>query len=400
MTYRELLDKYKKNILTEEQIKEIERDIEKQDAISEYLLELDEQDIGYVLKDEKHNTFDSKESAKADEFTKLVNRKIRKAFLKLGVSVTVVTIIAVLGIVFVLPKVVDRFYYDPRKELTENHTQLEVDMLVYTDLNHPMQRREVVMVDEEGYGVYDIRVEKSGLDDIVGEIERNKLKIYNENVIIKPEYDPFAWFITRNGSNSTMLTEVTAGESFLVSEGFRDAKNQDLQYLDDGKTYIGYITLNQMMPYEEFRDFLTELELYQDTVWCAVKTNEWEDGTFMPTNLGFQCMDDVEFEWDNTYVDFKEKDWAFSEEYFAYMKQVGTEESAQRHFVNMLNYMAKQDVFLEMMGEDAERYFSAAKYVEENGVTIYGFSTILDKETALRFSELEEIYCIQTIDYK
>lgn len=261
MTYRELLEQYKKNKLSEEHMKEIERDIEKQEAISEYLLEWEDQDEGYVLKEEKHNTFDNKESEKADEFTKLVNRKIRKAFLKLGAVVTVVTVIAVLGIVFVLPNVVDRFYYDPGKEVTENHNQLEVDMLVYTDLNHPLQRRESAWVDEDGYGVYDIRIASGGLMDVVGEIERNQLKIYNENVIVKPTYEPFVWYIAENGSDSTKLTEVATGESFLVSEGFYNAKKQALQHLNEGETYIGYVTLNQMMPYEEFRDYIRSIEL-------------------------------------------------------------------------------------------------------------------------------------------
>lgn len=305
MTYRELLEQYKKNKLSEDQIKEIEQDIEKQEAISEYLLEVEEQYDFCVYDEEKYNTFGNKDTEKADEFTKLVNRKIRKAFLKLGAAVTIVTVIAVLGIVFVLPDVVDKFYYDPGKEVTEDRNQLEIDMLVYTDLNEPMQRREAAMVDDDGYGVYDIRVMNGDLNDLVGEIERNHLKIYNENVIIRPTYDPFVWFITENGSDSTKLSEVAAGDSFIVSEGFRDTKNQALQYLDEGKTYIGYITLNQMMPYEEFRDFLRTIELYQDKVWCAVKTKEWEDGSFMPDDLGFQCIDYGEFEWDNAYISLK-----------------------------------------------------------------------------------------------
>lgn len=399
MTYRELLEQYKKNKLSEDQIKEIEQDIEKQEAISEYLLEVEEQYDFCVYDEEKYNTFGNKDTEKADEFTKLVNRKIRKAFLKLGAAVTIVTVIAVLGIVFVLPDVVDKFYYDPGKEVTEDRNQLEIDMLVYTDLNEPMQRREAAMVDDDGYGVYDIRVMNGDLNDLVGEIERNHLKIYNENVIIRPTYDPFVWFITENGSDSTKLSEVAAGDSFIVSEGFRDTKNQALQYLDEGKTYIGYITLNQMMPYEEFRDFLRTIELYQDKVWCAVKTKEWEDGSFMPDDLGFQCIDYGEFEWDNAYISLKEDDWAFSEEYHVYVEKIGTEKSAQRHFVDMLTYMAEQNVFLEMIGEEPENYLSAAEFVEENGVTVYGFATILDKETALKYSELEEIYCIQTIEF-
>lgn len=399
MTYRELLEQYKMNKLSEAQIKEIERDIEKYEAISEYLLEVEEQDDFYIRDEEKHNTFDNKDTQRADEFTKLVNRKIRKAFLKLGAVVTIVTVIAVLGIVFVLPNVVDRFYYDPGKEVTENHIQLEVDMLVYTDLNHPLQRRESAWVDEDGYGVYDIRIASGGLMDVVGEIERNQLKIYNENVIMKPTYEPFVWYIAENGSDSTKLTEVATGESFLVSEGFYNAKKQALQHLNEGETYIGYVTLNQMMPYEEFRDYIRSIELYHDKVWCAVKTNEWENGSFMPNNLGFQCMDYGEFEWDNAYISLQDDDWAFSEEYHEYVEQIGTEESAKRHFANMLNYMAEQDVFLEMVGEEPEEYRNAAKYVEENGVKIYGFATLFDKETAMRFSELEEIYCIQTMEY-
>ena len=57
MTYRQILDKYKKNALPEEKQKEVAADIEKYEAISDYLYEESEiPDINEAFSEPNENT--------------------------------------------------------------------------------------------------------------------------------------------------------------------------------------------------------------------------------------------------------------------------------------------------------------------------------------------------------
>ena len=119
MTYRELLELYKAGELELEQRKRIEKDIEKQEAISDYLYEQEgipsledifaEEDRNSSVFAERRQT--GKEKAEADaqeqkargqrgknrrsiqeedidtEFITMINRSIRRAFRRLGLTV-------------------------------------------------------------------------------------------------------------------------------------------------------------------------------------------------------------------------------------------------------------------------------------------------------------------------
>ena len=122
MTYRELLELYKAGELELEQRKRIEKDIEKQEAISDYLYEQEGiPGLEDVFKEEQNSsvfadgrqTETGKEKAEADaqeqkargqrgknkdrrstkeedidtEFITMINRSIRRAFRRLGLTV-------------------------------------------------------------------------------------------------------------------------------------------------------------------------------------------------------------------------------------------------------------------------------------------------------------------------
>ena len=113
MRYRELLELYRKKELGEQERERVEQDIEKHEAISEYLFEREESDtLNFGEDASRREDADPvqkrKEDAGGDEFTKRVNRAIRRAFLKMGAAVCAVTLVIVLLILFVLPGVVSR----------------------------------------------------------------------------------------------------------------------------------------------------------------------------------------------------------------------------------------------------------------------------------------------------
>ena len=169
MKYHELLELYKKKELGEEQREMVERDLERHEAISEYLFEKEEADIlqgsAEMAKGSERQSAGKGKNAE-DDFTKRVNRAIRRAFLKMGAAVCAVTLIVVLLILFVLPNTVSNFYYDPGRIVSENNyggttNQMSLDLAVYTELALPGTYRDDVQVEDRGYGNYDITIYQS-----------------------------------------------------------------------------------------------------------------------------------------------------------------------------------------------------------------------------------------------
>ena len=140
MKYHELLELYKRKELSGEQQEMVEQDIERHEAISEYLFEKEEEDIlqdSGKLPEESAVQFTEKEKNAADDFTKRVNRAVRRAFLKMGAAVCAVTLVVVLLVLFVLPHVVSSFYYGPGRIVGESSyggttNQMSLDLAVYT----------------------------------------------------------------------------------------------------------------------------------------------------------------------------------------------------------------------------------------------------------------------------
>ena len=91
MKYHELLELYKKKELGEEQREMVARDLERHEAISEYLFEKEEADIlqgsAEMAKGSERQSAGKGKNAE-DDFTTRVNREIRRAFLKMGAAVS------------------------------------------------------------------------------------------------------------------------------------------------------------------------------------------------------------------------------------------------------------------------------------------------------------------------
>ena len=88
MTYKEILRLYKSGELSTEQREQVEKELEKQEAINEYLFENEQvpefSELDFAReKDNEKQDFDEK------SFLKMIKKSIRRAFLKLGLGVGV-----------------------------------------------------------------------------------------------------------------------------------------------------------------------------------------------------------------------------------------------------------------------------------------------------------------------
>ena len=264
MKYHELLELYKKKELGEEQREMVERDLERHEAISEYLFEKEEADIlqgsAEMAKGSERQSAGKGKNAE-DDFTKRVNRAIRRAFLKMGAAVCAVTLIVVLLILFVLPNIVSNFYYDPGRIVSENNyggttNQMSLDLAVYTELALPGTYRDDVQVEDRGYGNYDITiyqsVSRSGeFRHVAGRIEKNKLRLYDINLFNHPSANNFGWFQMNMDRKDTLTEQVEKGVgSFAYTPESKEQSAEYLEELDDNKLYLACVTLDKILSYD------------------------------------------------------------------------------------------------------------------------------------------------------
>ncbi len=410
MTYRELLNLYKEGKLEEEKQKQVERDIERQDAISEYLFDREEcaepELFEMPQKDEEE-----------DEFVRKIQDSIRKTFLKMGAIVGVSVLGIVLFVLFLLPQMVSLFYYDPGKIASKSLSgntinQMSMDMGVYTELMLPGYLRDNVSVEEKGYGNYDISIWQNvsmtdSFTNVAGKVERGKLTLYDINALKPMIGNEFDWFQREdpNGSLRELdkkeakemqeMAEIDGEEEYVLTHGpiTREGAKEKLQGLEENRYYLAYVTLDQMMDYNTFLKFIHYPDSYSN-VWCAVRTNGDEREGFSPKNVGFYCNParNYEISWDEEKYPNLFGMWKENETVEEYEQRVGKESFAKEHFVSLLNYMADQERFRKMMVTSDVDFAQAARYVEKNGIKIYGFVLTAKKEELLELDQREEVY--------
>ena len=393
MTYRELLNLFKNNELNESDRKALEADIEKHEAIGDYLMEQAEMPELKTLGEIDEGTTDNK----SDDFEKQINAYIRKAFMKTGAIIGAVILAVVLFVIFGLPKLVDRFYYDPGEivgttEFSETN-RMSMDLAVYTELFVPGNHRENVAVEDDGYGNYSVYIYQNSsytgvFTDIAGKLNRENLTLYNPNVLKRPTGNAFLPYMA--GVNGTYRGVGAAG---CPEDAF-----EALQRLSDGEKYMAYVTLDKVMNYEEFIAWREKNEI--DPNWCAICAESgYDDPEFKYEVIG----DGIGF-----ILEYGCCELAFDEEKYPNLSVYSLSEIAginpperdemTKHVASILRYTADNPKFAAMMGNDisCDDYYSAADRVQEQGIYIYGFTMIGKKTDMLRLDGMENIAYVYT----
>ena len=199
----------------------------------------------------------------------------------------------------------------------------------------------------------------------------------------------------------------------LCAAGSKEESLKTLQELDERKMYIGYVSLDKIMSYADFKKYVDKQDLAE--VWCAVQVAELEkeeEGVVnfqsnIP-NIGFVCNTsyNTAIKWDekkypNLLPGCETQDMGNEDEWDAPEENLKSESNARQHFVSLLNYLSNQKKFLAMMEKDNSNYTTKelkemVSYIKKNGIKVYGFTTIADKETLLKLSKQSEVYEIYT----
>lgn len=436
MSFRDLMDKYRQGTVNDEEARLVEEELDKYDAINEFQYEQIEQladrigtgddNTAHGAEGAAENIGNSHRAGSEEAFIKNIRREIRKAFIKTGIGVGIGAVVIILFIISVLPGLVSKFYYDPTEAVAEDRddgegidatNRMSLDMAVYTELMVPEARRNLVTANDNGYGDYDIRIGSSVWSDnehyseSAGKIVRNRLMLYDPGAIERMIANQFAWF-QRDRTDISLTQQDKREEDSWLKENpgvdganlhgtvDRESNSHVIDGLDDNEMYYAYVTLNEMMDYEDFYGYYMSHEDF-GRGWCAVKTNEpaeEDELYFKPENIGFEFSPSVGgmLNWDrekypNLFMSYDGGESGYAEENQADASY------ANAHFTDMLAYMEEQEDFLGMMADEGLEYpdFDRAKqYVEKNGVIIYGFVFLADKETLKALLKEDEVYSV------
>lgn len=426
MTYRELLKLYRQGKLEENKKKEVEAEIEKQDAISEFLYEegeipgledLKEQEDTEPAKnliaasDTEKNAGTGQNNDFDNRFVKEIRHSIRKAFIKMGVVTGAIVLAVILCAVFVLPRVVSAIYYDPNEVVGEYEdlvtTRMDLDLSVYSELFLPGNYRNQVSAVPRGYGEYDITIPQNmswtgKFTSVSGRLVRGELTLYDKNILSQPSMQFYlpgdetaweAWEVDENGKETKMDTEARKKESIQYSK-------EEIEGYNDNDWYTAFVSIEKIMEYKDFIEWFQNLSdsknLEWGTLWCAVHT-ENEDGYCIEPNIGFcPFAAGMSMSWDKEkypYLSLND-DWDSQEDV-----DETDEKIMQSHFISMLSYMREHKEILTMMdqaADDTDRYQEMIDYVKKNGLKIHGFAISAKKDTLLELYKEDVVSYIQT----
>lgn len=388
MTYRELLNRYKNNELEESEKTALEQDIEKHEAIGDYLMEQAELPVIELI-----GAADEDAESGPEEFEKQVKTYIRRAFARTGAIVGAAVLAVLMFVIFALPKIVDGFYYDPGETVGETEfnktNRMSLDMAVYTELFVPFGYRESVTVDDEGYGNYSVYVRQNVshtgyFTDVVGKLSRNRLTLYDPNVFKGPTGNAFLG----------ELVGVRDWYSGAGAAGYPKEAFELLDTLESDEKYAAYSTLDKAMSYTEFVEWCAENEEYPE--WCALCVKTENGYETVANNLGFLLNGGCcELGYDKDKYPYLSV-FDMTEE----MEKDSVKDDVMRkHVASLLRYVADNPQFAEMMGRELspDALRAAADNVEEYGVYIYGFSTADTGEYVQRLKGMEHIAYVYTV---
>lgn len=395
MKYRELLDLYKKGELPEDEKTRVAEDIERQEAISEFLFENDdipelrEASLEAEIPDD-NSDFDEK------KFQKMIKKSIRKAFLKLGVAVGVIVLALVLVVNTVMPNIVDAMYYDPTKtvgttEQGNNTSQLSVDTMVYTELFTPGYFRNKAYASHKGYGKYDVEIFQDftingQINNVYGRIDKNTLTLFSDSVFKSPAQNAF----TPDNIKGVI------GHGGTGAAGNQESALRKLGGLDESDYYVAYVTFDKVMSYDEFVAWSKDSNIYPH--WGAVCRKQDEKVYIADRILGFNYL---AFGGNHTYNCEKYPYLDFGD----VIKSVDTDglkiassPVMEKHMTSMLRYALDNEAFFEMAGcpiSDSE-LMMYIESIENYGLFTYGFVIVAQKGEILEISKTENVSYIYT----
>lgn len=368
MTFRELLEKYKNQTATPEERKQVEAELEKYNALTEYLLEQDVDMEGEDLAGQQE------ELQKIDRSMKKRGRRI--------IAIAVVIACVVMGALTAFQPAISKvIWYDPtERDFQQYSYDISCHLAVLAELTMPEVQMESVMITEKGWGQYDLQVQQrewsSGeylWED--GTVTRGKIQL-KSNVYQYSVINAFSRGTAEFGNS--VMTESAKAKAALAD-------------LPEYLKMEAYVSLGKDWTMEELENFAAQQEGYLG--WVGVRTST-EDRQLLPL-MGFDA-DSSGYIWENV-------DAAYPFYELSMHEDVPLAEAWEKHFLALLQYSIDHGDFYARLNQSNDHGSTCQmvqEYVTENGVKTYGFLYYGTPAEMRKLLENEDVEGIYVTDYQ
>ncbi|MGH4124220.1 MAG: anti sigma factor C-terminal domain-containing protein [Clostridium sp.] len=381
MNFKSQLEKYKNGNASAEEIKLIKEELNKYEAIEDYLSE--SYDLSF------QNEISNETIKNENNFVKnSVNKKLRKMILA---SVAIVFSILFAFSYIVLP-IIGSFYYNPsKKEVGKFHEDSYFDLKAFTELNSPGYAIASASSENLGFGKYNIYFERLNLfnreiKNVNVNIERN-IRIGNLENYFANSFLEFKDHTQPNSNNKLIEIQNEKVINYI----------KELNHV----SYISsYIKLKENLSLKEFDELKKR---YNDKVsfkWVAVRTeNEAKSQSYLsgfnPDYNNIPISEDTANKNKYPYLqlgDYWTDGW----------DKVKPNDSMvvlyTKHFTSLLRYMIDRENAVKALDNNEikiEYYKNALNYVEKNGINIYGLLICGESRDLLKFIDEQNIKTIE-----
>ena len=354
----ESLEKVKNGTATDEEMSMVQSEIQKHEAIEEYLeMQFQDTHIGELIVHDD-NVID----------TKKISRKIRLRLIRTVLIVLIVIALIIGGII----AIVNEKYYNPNdgiKPVYGGDGQLLLDMRVFSELHTPGYITNAAEAWRDGPGSYQLKIQQYDLflgttETIYERLVRGKISGKGENYV--SDYLDLADVNTLSYAEwqRINLDEQENEQRYHSADDLGNQLNE-LKQLPVSSQAAVYVTLSSNISLEQFHELYSEWGDKIDFCYAAVKGT---DGFIFPT-VGFDPSGGVGIVMENV------------PDNFPYLQLTGRLDRLEvdvdiweKHFNSLIEYMSERGPFIDAMASVAseEYYKEIADYIDANDMNIYG----------------------------
>lgn len=382
MNYKELIERYKKGLVSDEEKLIVDQEIEKYEALEEYIsdkIDINFDDLNIPLNNKQHKE-------ETENLSKSVSRRLRKVVIT---SVAIV-IALVIGIFFIISPIVDNFYYNPAKvSVGTGNSDINFDLYAFSELNIPgYSMSSNVNIERLGFGEYDISYFRINLftqevDYVTTKIERG-IKNNNHTEII--------W---HNGSNFISVRLPSA----ISQDHINKQKDKVMNHIKQ-LSPVSYVSANLTFENDLTMEELHELELKYpeiEFIWAGIRTpeNSTRSDLIGIHLVGSNSLILTDKLVEEKYPAFRIMEWLVNPSGYGDMSIEA--KAYELHYKSLLQYMIDRKEATNVLDYSGKLsyYESALEYADANGVKTYGVLIYSNADGLIKLVEDESIKTLE-----
>lgn len=334
-----------------------------------------------------------KEISDSERFTRQVNREIKKTFVKIGLCSGACVLVIVLFLIFGLSPLMNVFFYDPSEPVWE--------------------------ADDNDYAPERLSVDLGVYTELLMPLNK-----YDSTISLKQGFGKYyftankeAWVNDAESSNRTIAGEINRGNMQIFTPdvlerpadnvmGLTDDANKDsvmygtspedalaeIKSQSGGRKLIkAYVTFNKDLSFADACHFLNDSDTFGS--WLGVRLPDDRMGYGFTIDTSGAVFENCKINKQYPALLFNGVG-ALGDNY----DSKKTQKYFRNHFISMLKYLSDNRDFVDMIDEtndfDSLDVNSISKYLKKNGLQIYGVVTYANRDTLIEMYSDPAVYGI------